>query len=126
MNLSRHFAYTFFAMFPLCKAVLPQMKGGSIINTTRLRYNLSIRAQPHRLCVIQSGYCQLRSLPRKSGHQKRCARQRGSPGSRPDAVNHSTIPKEKSRSPGRIPFWTRRTTGRVRSIFVFLASDQAS
>ena len=62
--------------------------------------NPSIRAQPYRLCVIQSGYCQLRSLPRKSGHRKRCARQRGSPGSRLDAVNRSTIPKENGQEFG--------------------------
>jgi NAD(P)-dependent dehydrogenase (short-subunit alcohol dehydrogenase family) len=108
-----------FAMFRLCKALLPQMKeGGSVVNTGSLQSfdpssNLIAYASPKPLLSASPG-----RLPRDPVHAV-------APG--PVWPPSSTMPKEKVKQFGSHTAFRRAAQpAELAPIFVFLASDQAS
>ncbi len=116
-----------FAMFRLCKAILPQMKeGGSIINTGSIQsFDPSAR-----LIAYASTKAAIVSFTRSLAHLaiKRGVRVNAvAPGPVWTPLIPSTMPKEKVKQFGsQTVFGRAAQPAEIAPIFVFLASDQAS
>ena len=116
-----------FAMFRLCKAILPQMKkGGSIINTGSIQSfdpSASLIAYASTKAAIVSFTRSLASLAIKHGVRVNAV----APGPVWTPLIPSTMPKEKVKQFGsQTVFGRAAQPAEIAPIFVFLASDQAS
>ena len=116
-----------FAMFRLCKAILPQMKaGGSIINTASIQSfdpSPSLIAYASTKAAIASFTRSLASLAIKQGVRVNAV----APGPVWTPLIPSTLPKEKVTHFGSDTLFGRAAEpAEVSPVFVFLASDQAS
>jgi NAD(P)-dependent dehydrogenase (short-subunit alcohol dehydrogenase family) len=116
-----------FAMFRLCKAILPQMKeGGSIINTASIQSfdpspNLLVYASTK--AAIVSFTRSLAGLAIKQGVRVNAV----APGPVWTPLIPSTMPKEKVKQFGAQTLFGRAAQpAELAPIFVFLASDQAT
>jgi NAD(P)-dependent dehydrogenase (short-subunit alcohol dehydrogenase family) len=116
-----------FAMFRLCKALLPHMKeGGSIINTGSIQSfdpSPSLIAYASTKAAIVSFTRSLASLAIKQGVRVNAV----APGPVWTPLIPSTMPKEKVKQFGsQTVFGRAAQPAELAPIFVFLASDQAS
>jgi NAD(P)-dependent dehydrogenase (short-subunit alcohol dehydrogenase family) len=116
-----------FAMFRLCKALLPQMKeGGSIINTGSIQSfdpSSNLIAYASTKAAIVSFTRSLASLAIKNGVRVNAV----APGPVWTPLIPATMPKEKVKQFGsQTVFGRAAQPAEVAPIFVFLASDQAS
>jgi len=116
-----------FAMFRLCKALLPQMKeGGSIINTGSIQSfdpSANLIAYASTKAAIVSFTRSLASLAIKQGVRVNAV----APGPVWTPLIPSTLPKEKIKQFGsQTVFGRAAQPAEIAPIFVFLASDQAS
>ena len=116
-----------FAMFRLCKALLPQMKaGGSIINTGSIQSfdpSSNLIAYASTKAAIVSFTRSLASLAIKQGVRVNAV----APGPVWTPLIPSTMPKEKVKQFGsQTVFGRAAQPAELAPIFVFLASDQAS
>jgi NAD(P)-dependent dehydrogenase (short-subunit alcohol dehydrogenase family) len=116
-----------FAMFRLCKAILPQMKeSGSIINTASIQSfdpGPSLIAYASTKAAIVSFTRSLAGLAIKQGVRVNAV----APGPVWTPLIPSTMPKEKVRQFGaQTVFGRAAQPAEIAPIFVFLASDQAS
>src|SRR3979411_683692 len=116
-----------FAMFRLCKALLPQMKeGGSIINTGSIQSfdpSANLIAYASTKAAIVSFTRLLASLAIKQGVRVNAV----APGPVWTPLIPSTLPKEKIKQFGsQTVFGRAAQPAEIAPIFVFLASDQAS
>jgi NAD(P)-dependent dehydrogenase (short-subunit alcohol dehydrogenase family) len=116
-----------FAMFRLCKAILPQMKeGGSIINTGSIQSfdpSASLIAYASTKAAIVSFTRSLAHLAIKRGVRVNAV----APGPVWTPLIPSTMPKEKVKQFGsQTVFGRAAQPAEIAPIFVFLASDQAS
>jgi NAD(P)-dependent dehydrogenase (short-subunit alcohol dehydrogenase family) len=116
-----------FAMFRLCKAILPQMKaGGSIINTASIQSfdpSANLIAYASTKAAIVSFTRSLASLAIKQGVRVNAV----APGPVWTPLIPSTMPKEKVKEFGsQTVFGRAAQPAEIAPIFVFLASDQAS
>ena len=116
-----------FAMFRLCKALLPQMKeGGSIINTGSIQSfdpSANLIAYASTKAAIVSFTRSLASLAIKQGVRVNAV----APGPVWTPPISSTLPKEKVKQFGsQTDFGRAAQPAEIAPIFVFLASDQAS
>jgi NAD(P)-dependent dehydrogenase (short-subunit alcohol dehydrogenase family) len=116
-----------FAMFRLCKAILPQMKeGGSIINTGSIQSfdpSASLIAYASTKAAIVSFTRSLAHLAIKRGVRVNAV----APGPVWTPLIPSTMPKEKVKQFGSQTVFGRvAQPAEIAPIFVFLASDQAS
>jgi NAD(P)-dependent dehydrogenase (short-subunit alcohol dehydrogenase family) len=121
------FRVNIFAMFRLCKALLPQMKkGGSIINTGSIQSfdpSPSLIAYASTKAAIVSFTRSLASLAIKQGVRVNAV----APGPVWSPLIPSTMPKEKVKEFGAHTVFGRAgQPAEIAPIFVFLASDQAS
>jgi len=116
-----------FAMFRLCKALLPQMKeGGSIINTGSIQSfdpSSNLIAYASTKAAIVSFTRSLAGLAIKQGVRVNAV----APGPVWTPLIPSTMPKEKVKQFGsQTVFGRAAQPAEIAPIFVFLASDQAS
>lgn len=116
-----------FAMFRLCKAILPQMKaGGSIINTGSIQSfdpSSTLIAYASTKAAIVSFTRSLASLAIKQGVRVNAV----APGPVWTPLIPSTLPEEQVRQFGSQTVFERAAQpAEIAPIFVFLASDQAS
>ncbi|MBV9106239.1 MAG: SDR family oxidoreductase [Verrucomicrobia bacterium] len=116
-----------FAMFRLCKAILPQMKeGGSIINTGSIQSfdpSANLIAYASTKAAIVSFTRSLASHAIERGVRVNAV----APGPVWTPLIPSTMPKEKVKQFGsKTVFGRAAQPAEVAPIFVFLASDQAS
>src|ERR1700730_3621385 len=116
-----------FAMFRLCKALLPQMKeGGSIINTGSIQSfdpSSNLIAYASTKAAIVSFTRSLASLAIKQGVRVNAV----APGPVWTPLIPSTMPKEKVKQFGSQSVFGRAAQpAEIAPIFFFLASDQAS
>ena len=116
-----------FAMFRLCKALLPQMKqGGSIINTGSIQSfdpSANLIAYASTKAAIVSFTRSLASLAIKRGVRVNAV----APGPVWTPLIPSTLPKEKVKQFGsQTVFGRTAQPAEIAPIFVFLASNQAS
>jgi NAD(P)-dependent dehydrogenase (short-subunit alcohol dehydrogenase family) len=116
-----------FAMFRLCKVILPQMKeGGSIINTASIQSfdpSPNLLAYASTKAAIVSFTRSLASLAIKHGVRVNAV----APGPVWTPLIPSTMPKEKVKQFGaQTVFGRAAQPAEIAPIFVFLASDQAS
>jgi NAD(P)-dependent dehydrogenase (short-subunit alcohol dehydrogenase family) len=116
-----------FAMFRLCKALLPQMKqGGSIINTGSIQSfdpSANLIAYASTKAAIVSFTRSLASLAIKRGVRVNAV----APGPVWTPLIPSTLPKEKVKQFGsQTVFGRAAQPAEIAPIFVFLASNQAS
>jgi NAD(P)-dependent dehydrogenase (short-subunit alcohol dehydrogenase family) len=116
-----------FAMFRLCKALLPQMKeGGSIINTASIQSfdpSPNLIAYASTKAAIVSFTRSLASFAIKQGVRVNAV----APGPVWTPLIPSTMPKEKVRQFGvQTLFGRAAQPAELAPIFVFLASDQAT
>jgi len=116
-----------FAMFRLCKALLPQMEeGGSIINTGSIQSfdpSSNLIAYASTKAAIVSFTRSLASLAIKKGVRVNAV----APGPVWTPLIPSTMPKEKVKQFGsQTVFGRAAQPAELAPIFVFLASDQAS
>jgi NAD(P)-dependent dehydrogenase (short-subunit alcohol dehydrogenase family) len=116
-----------FAMFRLCKALLPQMKaGGSVINTGSIQSfdpSANLIAYASTKAAIVSFTRSLASLAIKQGVRVNAV----APGPVWTPLIPSTLPKEKVKQFGsQTVFGRAAQPAEIAPIFVFLASDQAS
>jgi NAD(P)-dependent dehydrogenase (short-subunit alcohol dehydrogenase family) len=116
-----------FAMFRLCKAILPQMNGGgSIINTGSIQSfdpTPSLIAYASTKAAIVSFTRSLASLAIKRGVRVNAV----APGPVWTPLIPSTLPKEKVKQFGsQTVFGRAAQPAEIAPIYVFLASDQAS
>src|SRR6266403_449073 len=116
-----------FAMFRLCKAILPQMKeGGSIINTASIQSfdpSENLIAYASTKAAIGSFTRSLASFAIKRGVRVNAV----APGPVWTPLIPSTMPKEKVKQFGSQTVFGRAAQPvEIAPIFVFLASDQAS
>ncbi len=116
-----------FAMFRLCKALLPQMKeGGSVINTGSIQSfdpSANLIAYASTKAAIVSFTRSLASLAIKQGVRVNAV----APGPVWTPPISSTLPKEKVKQFGsQTDFGRAAQPAEIAPIFVFLASDQAS
>jgi NAD(P)-dependent dehydrogenase (short-subunit alcohol dehydrogenase family) len=116
-----------FAMFRLCKALLPQMKaGGSIINTGSIQSfdpSATLIAYASTKAAIVSFTRSLASLAIKQGVRVNAV----APGPVWTPLIPSTLPKEQVEQFGSQTIFGRAAQpAEIAPIFVFLASDQAS
>jgi NAD(P)-dependent dehydrogenase (short-subunit alcohol dehydrogenase family) len=116
-----------FAMFRLCKALLPQMKqGGSIINTGSIQSfdpSANLIAYASTKAAIVSFSRSLASLAIKRGVRVNAV----APGPVWTPLIPSTLPKEKVKQFGsQTVFGRAAQPAEIAPIFVFLASNQAS
>ena len=121
------FRVNIFAMFRLCKALLPQMKkGGSIINTGSIQSfdpSPTLIAYAATKAAIVSFTRSLASLAIKQGVRVNAV----APGPVWTPLIPSTMPKEKVKQFGsQTVFGRAAQPAEIAPIFVFLASDQAS
>jgi len=121
------FRVNIFAMFRLCKALLPQMKaGGSIINTGSIQSfdpSPSLIAYAATKAAIVSFTRSLASLAIKRGVRVNAV----APGPVWTPLIPSTLPKEKVKEFGSQTIFRRAAQpAEIAPVFVFLASDQAS
>jgi NAD(P)-dependent dehydrogenase (short-subunit alcohol dehydrogenase family) len=121
------FRVNIFAMFQLCKALLPQMKkGGSIINTGSIQSfdpSPSLIAYASTKAAIVSFTRSLASLAIKQGVRVNAV----APGPVWSPLIPSTMPKEKVKEFGSHTVFGRAgQPAEIAPIFVFLVSDQAS
>jgi NAD(P)-dependent dehydrogenase (short-subunit alcohol dehydrogenase family) len=121
------FRVNVFAMFRLCKALLPQMKeGGSIINTGSIQSfdpSPSLTAYASTKAAIVSFTRSLASLAIKRGVRVNAV----APGPVWTPLIPSTLPKKKVKEFGSQTVFARAAQPvEIAPIFVFLASDQAS
>jgi len=121
------FRVNVFAMFRLCKTLLPQMKkGGSIINTGSIQSfdpSPSLIAYASTKAAIVSFTRSLASLAIKQGVRVNAV----APGPVWTPLIPSTMPKEKVKQFGsQTVFGRAAQPAEIAPIFVFLASDQAS
>jgi NAD(P)-dependent dehydrogenase (short-subunit alcohol dehydrogenase family) len=121
------FRVNVFAMFRLCKAVLPQMKdGGSIINTGSIQSfdpSPTLIAYAATKAAIVSFTRSLAHLAIKQGVRVNAV----APGPVWTPLIPSTMPKEKVKQFGsQTVFGRAAQPAELAPIFVFLASDQAS
>jgi NAD(P)-dependent dehydrogenase (short-subunit alcohol dehydrogenase family) len=121
------FRVNVFAMFRLCKLLLPQMnKGGSIINTGSIQSfdpSPSLIAYASTKASIVSFTRSLASLAIKQGVRVNAV----APGPVWTPLIPSTMPKEKVKEFGsQTVFGRAAQPAEIAPIFVFLASDQAS
>ena len=121
------FRVNIFAMFRLCKALLPQMKeGGSIINTGSIQSfdpSPSLIAYASTKAAIVSFTRSLASLAIKRGVRANAV----APGPVWTPLIPSTLPKKKVKEFGsQTVFGRAAQPAEIAPIFVFLASDQAS
>ena len=116
-----------FAMFRLCKAILPQMKeGGSIINTASIQSfdpSPNLIAYASTKAAIVSFTRSLASFAIKQGVRVNAV----APGPVWTPLIPSTMPKEKVKQFGAHTLFGRAAQpGELAPIFIFLASDQAT
>jgi NAD(P)-dependent dehydrogenase (short-subunit alcohol dehydrogenase family) len=116
-----------FAMFRLCKAILPQMKkGGSIINTASIQSfdpTPGLIAYASTKAAIVSFTRSLAGLAIKQGVRVNAV----APGPVWTPLIPSTLPKEKVKEFGADTLFGRAAQPvELAPIFVFLASDQAT
>src|ERR1700730_9039985 len=116
-----------FAMFRLCKAILPQMKeGGSIINTGSIQSfdpSSNLIAYASTKAAIVSFTRSLASHAIERGVRVNAV----APGPVWTPLIPSTMPKEKVKQFGsQTAFGRAAQPAEIAPIFVFLASDQAS
>jgi NAD(P)-dependent dehydrogenase (short-subunit alcohol dehydrogenase family) len=116
-----------FAMFRLCKALLPQMKaGGSIINTASIQSfdpTANLIAYASTKAAIVSFTRSLAGLAIKQGVRVNAV----APGPVWTPLIPSTMPKEKVKQFGAQTLFGRAAQpAELAPIFVFLASDQAT
>ena len=116
-----------FAMFRLCKALLPQMKaGGSIINTASIQSfdpTANLIAYSSTKAAIVSFTRSLAGLAIKQGVRVNAV----APGPVWTPLIPSTMPKEKVKQFGAQTLFGRAAQPcELAPIFVFLASDQAT
>jgi len=116
-----------FAMFRLCKAILPQMKeGGSIINTGSIQSfdpSSNLIAYASTKAAIVSFTRSLASHAIERGVRVNAV----APGPVWTPLIPSTMPKEKVKQFGsKTVFGRAAQPAEIAPIFVFLASDQAS
>jgi NAD(P)-dependent dehydrogenase (short-subunit alcohol dehydrogenase family) len=116
-----------FAMFRLCKALLPQMKeGGSIINTASIQSfdpSPNLIAYASTKAAIVSFTRSLAGLAIKQGVRVNAV----APGPVWTPLIPSTMPKEKVKQFGAQTLFGRAAQpSELAPIFVFLASDQAT
>jgi len=116
-----------FAMFRLCKAILPQMKeGGSVINTGSIQSfdpSESLIAYASTKAAIVSFTRSLASLAIKQGVRVNAV----APGPVWTPLIPSTMPKDKVKQFGsQTVFGRAAQPAELAPIFVFLVSDQAS
>jgi NAD(P)-dependent dehydrogenase (short-subunit alcohol dehydrogenase family) len=116
-----------FAMFRLCKALLPQMKpGGSVINTGSIQSfdpSANLIAYASTKAAIVSFTRSLASLAIKQGVRVNAV----APGPVWTPLIPSTLPKEKVKQFGsQTVFGRAAQPAEIAPIFVFLASAQAS
>ena len=116
-----------FAMFRLCKAILPRMKeGGSIINTASIQSfdpSENLIAYASTKAAIVSFTRSLASFAIKQGVRVNAV----APGPVWTPLIPSTMPKEKVKQFGsQTVFGRAAQPAEIAPIFVFLASDQAS
>ncbi|HEX6563539.1 MAG TPA: SDR family oxidoreductase [Chthoniobacterales bacterium] len=116
-----------FAMFRLCKAILPQMKpGGSIINTGSIQSfdpSSSLIAYASTKAAIISFTRSLASLASRRGVRVNAV----APGPVWTPLIPSTLPKERVKQFGaQTVFGRAAQPAEIAPIFVFLASNQAS
>lgn len=121
------FRVNIFAMFRLCKALLPQMKEtGSIINTGSIQSfdpSPSLIAYASTKAAIVSFTRSLASLAIKRGVRVNAV----APGPVWTPLIPSTLPKKKVKEFGsQTVFGRAAQPAEIAPIFVFLASDQAS
>lgn len=121
------FRVNIFAMFRLCKALLPQMKqGGSIINTGSIQSfdpSPTLIAYAATKAAIVSFTRSLAHLAIKHGVRVNAV----APGPVWTPLIPSTMPKEKVKQFGsQTVFGRAAQPAELAPIFVFLASDQAS
>jgi len=121
------FRVNIFAMFRLCKALLPQMKkGGSIINTGSIQSfdpSPSLIAYASTKAAIVSFTRSLASPAIKRGVRVNAV----APGPVWTPLIPSTLPKEKVKEFGsQTVFGRAAQPAELAPIFVFLASDEAS
>jgi NAD(P)-dependent dehydrogenase (short-subunit alcohol dehydrogenase family) len=121
------FRVNIFAMFRLCKALLPQMKqGGSIINTGSIQSfdpSPSLIAYASTKAAIVSFTRSLAGLAIKRGVRANAV----APGPVWTPLIPSTLPKEKVKEFGsQTVFGRAAQPAELAPIFVFLASDEAS
>jgi NAD(P)-dependent dehydrogenase (short-subunit alcohol dehydrogenase family) len=121
------FRVNVFAMFRLCKALLPQMKeGGSIINTGSIQSfdpSPSLIAYASTKAAIVSFTRSLASLAIKRGVRVNAV----APGPVWTPLIPSTLPEKKAKDFGsQTVFGRAAQPAEMAPIFVFLASDQAS
>lgn len=121
------FRVNIFAMFRLCKALLPQMKkGGSVINTGSIQsFDPSPSLIPYAStkAAIVSFTRSLASLAIRQGVRVNAV----APGPVWTPLIPSTMPKEKVKQFGsQTVFGRAAQPAEIAPIFVFLASDQAS
>jgi NAD(P)-dependent dehydrogenase (short-subunit alcohol dehydrogenase family) len=121
------FRVNVFAMFRLCKALLPQMKeGGSIINTGSIQSfdpSPSLIAYASSKAAIVSFTRSLASLAIKRGVRVNAV----APGPVWTPLIPSTLPEKKAKDFGsQTVFGRAAQPAEMAPIFVFLASDQAS
>ena len=116
-----------FAMFRLCKAILPQMKeGGSIINTASIQSfdpSENLIAYASTKAAVVSFTRSLASFAIKRGVRVNAV----APGPVWTPLIPSTMPKKKVEQFGsQTVFGRAAQPAEIAPIFVFLASDQAS
>jgi len=116
-----------FAMFRLCKAILPHMeKGGSIINTASIQSfdpSPSLIAYASTKAAIVSFTRSLAGLAIKQGVRVNAV----APGPVWTPLIPSTLPQDKVKQFGsQTAFGRAAQPAEIAPIFVFLASDQAS
>jgi NAD(P)-dependent dehydrogenase (short-subunit alcohol dehydrogenase family) len=116
-----------FAMFRLCKAILPQMKeGGSIINTASIQSfdpSENLIAYASTKAAVVSFTRSLASFAIKRGVRVNAV----APGPVWTPLIPSTMPKKKVKQFGsQTVFGRAAQPAEIAPIFVFLASDQAS
>jgi NAD(P)-dependent dehydrogenase (short-subunit alcohol dehydrogenase family) len=121
------FRVNVFAMFRLCKALLPQMReGGSIINTGSIQSfdpTAGLIAYASTKAAIVSFTRSLAGLAIKQGVRVNAV----APGPVWTPLIPSTLPKEKVKQFGSQTIFGRAAQpAELAPIFVFLASDQAS
>jgi NAD(P)-dependent dehydrogenase (short-subunit alcohol dehydrogenase family) len=115
-----------FAMFRLCKALLPHMKeGGSIINTASIQFDPSpsLIAYASTKAAIVSFTRSLAGFAIKQGVRVNAV----APGPVWTPLIPSTMPKEKVKQfGGQTVFGRAAQPAEIAPVFVFLASDQAN
>jgi NAD(P)-dependent dehydrogenase (short-subunit alcohol dehydrogenase family) len=121
------FRVNIFAMFRMCKALLPQMReGGSIINTGSIQSfdpTAGLIAYASTKAAIVSFTRSLADLAMKQGVRVNAV----APGPVWTPLIPSTLPKEKVKQFGSQTIFGRAAQpAELAPIFVFLASDQAS